>query len=51
MPFYELIMLCKVGESGNMATLVKNVSSTILQEGGKNYLVFDLSNQSYELNK
>ena len=34
MPFYELILLCKVGESGAMGTLVKNVSSTILQEGG-----------------
>ena len=35
MPFYEMIMLCKVGESAAMATLVKNVSTTILQEGGK----------------
>lgn len=35
MPFYELIMLCKVGESAAMGTLVKNVSAAILQEGGK----------------
>eukprot|EP00347_Sterkiella_histriomuscorum_P012200 403369512 len=34
MPFYEMIMLCKVGESQAMATLVKNVSTTILQQGG-----------------
>lgn len=35
MPFYELIMLCKIGESHAMGTLVKNVSGAILQEGGK----------------
>ena len=34
MPFYELVMLCKVGESAAMGTLIKNVSSAILQEGG-----------------
>ncbi len=34
MPFYELIMLCKVGESAAMGTLVKNVSATILEQGG-----------------
>ena len=34
MPFYELVMLCKVGESAAMGTLIKNVSAAILQEGG-----------------
>ncbi len=34
MPFYELVMLCKVGESAAMGTLIKNVSSAILQHGG-----------------
>lgn len=35
MPFYELLMQCKVGESHAMGTLVKTVSSTILAEGGE----------------
>ena len=30
MPFYELVMLCKVGESAAMGTLIKNVSAVIL---------------------
>ena len=30
MPFYELVMLCKVGESAAMGTLIKNVSAAIL---------------------
>ena len=34
MPFYELVLLCKVGESAAMGTLIKNVSAAILQEGG-----------------
>ena len=42
MPFYEMIMLCKVGESSAMGTLVKNVTSAILQEGGK-YFTFILN--------
>jgi hypothetical protein len=35
MPFYEMIILCKVGESQAMGTLLKNVAGTILSEGGK----------------
>lgn len=35
MPFYEMIMLCKIGESQAMGTLIKNVAAVILQEGGK----------------
>ena len=34
MPLYEMIMVCKVGESVHMASLLKNVSTVILQEGG-----------------
>lgn len=34
MPFYEMIMLCKIGESHAMGTLVKNVAGVILAEGG-----------------
>ena len=30
-----MIMLCKVGESAAMGTLIKNVSSAILQQGAK----------------
>jgi hypothetical protein len=37
MPFYELIMLCKMGETQAMGTLIKNVSAVILQEGGIKY--------------
>jgi len=38
MPFYEFIMVCKIGESSALATLIKNVSTTILQEGGMIYM-------------
>ena len=34
MPFYEMIMLCKIGESHQLGTLVKNVAGVILAEGG-----------------
>ena len=34
MPLYELVMVCRMGESHNLATLLKTVSATILQEGG-----------------
>ena len=34
MPLYELVMICKMGESQHLATLLKAVSATILQEGG-----------------
>ena len=34
MPLYEMVMVCKMGESASMATLLKNVSTVILQEGG-----------------
>jgi len=34
MPFYEFIMVCKIGESSALATLIKNVSTAILNEGG-----------------
>lgn len=30
MPFYEMIMLCKIGESHAMGTLVKTIAATIL---------------------
>ena len=34
MPLYELVMICKMGESQHLGTLLKAVSATILQEGG-----------------
>ena len=34
MPLYEMIMIVKLGEQANLATLLKNVSGAILQEGG-----------------
>ena len=34
MPLYEMVMICKLGEQANLATLLKNVSAAILQEGG-----------------
>ena len=34
MPFYEMILLCKMCESSAMGLLLKNVSTAILQEGG-----------------
>lgn len=34
MPLYEMVMICRMGESQNLATLLKAVSATVLQEGG-----------------
>jgi hypothetical protein len=34
MPLYELVMVCKMGESQHLGSLLKTVSATILQEGG-----------------
>lgn len=34
MPFYELVMVCRIGESSALATCLKRISSAILQEGG-----------------
>ena len=34
MPLYELVLVCRMGESQAMANLIKAVSATILQEGG-----------------
>ena len=34
MPLYELVLVCKMGESHNLGTLLKTVSSAVLQEGG-----------------
>lgn len=34
MPLYELVMVCRMGESQNLGTLLKSVTSTVLQEGG-----------------
>jgi ribosomal protein S6 len=34
MPLYELVLVCRMGESGALATALKRISSTILQEGG-----------------
>jgi len=41
MPFYELIVLCKVGESAALGTLVKTVAATILAEGGMIYSIME----------
>ena len=34
MPLYELLIICKIGETSAMGTLLKNVSSVILSQGG-----------------
>ena len=34
MPLYELVIVCKIGESQHLASMLKTVSSVILQEGG-----------------
>lgn len=39
MPYYEMIMLCKVGESQAMGMLLKTVTASILEQGG-NYSPF-----------
>lgn len=41
MPFYELLLICRVGEAQAMGTLLKQVSSTILQQGG--IIVYELT--------
>ena len=43
MPFYELLLICRVGEAQAMGTLLKQVSSTILQQGG--IVVYELTLQ------
>jgi ribosomal protein S6 len=34
MPLYELTMVCRMGESNALSSLLKAVSTTVLQEGG-----------------
>jgi ribosomal protein S6 len=34
MPQYNLVMICRVGESQSLGSLLKTVSTSILQEGG-----------------
>ena len=34
MPLYEMIILCKIGESQALANLIKNMVTVIYQEGG-----------------
>lgn len=34
MPLYELVIVCKMGESQHLASMLKAVSTVILQEGG-----------------
>ena len=34
MPFYELVLVCRMGESSALATALKRITSGILQEGG-----------------
>jgi ribosomal protein S6 len=34
MPLYELVLICRMGESSALATCLKRISSGILQEGG-----------------
>ena len=34
MPLYELVLVCKIGESHALASCLKAVSASILQEGG-----------------
>lgn len=34
MPIYEMIILCKIGETQAMANLIKNMVTAIYQEGG-----------------
>ena len=34
MPLYEMVMVCRMAEQHQMSTLLRQVSKTILQEGG-----------------
>ena len=34
MPLYELVLVCRIGESSALATALKRITSGILQEGG-----------------
>ena len=34
MPLYELVMVCRMGESTALSQMLKMVSTTILSEGG-----------------
>lgn len=38
-----MIMLCKIGESHQLGTLVKNVAGVILAEGGINIIIPNVS--------
>lgn len=34
MPLYELVIICRMGESQGIGSLIKAVSGAVLQEGG-----------------
>ena len=34
MPLYEMIILCKIGESQALVNLIKNMVTAVYQEGG-----------------
>jgi hypothetical protein len=35
MPLYELIAICRLGESKGVGSMLKTLSAVILEEGGK----------------